>query len=152
MTRPQYSFERTAEIESTLTAAERERARDVRSKIQLGLARCYPALPEPLVNSITRDCLSDKQLYLNVVGAGGPTSQAEFDEISRELVLGNELAVRAINLANDSAVDAARSAALQTISRARRIAMKRDGSLDDYLDSVARQTVLTDAQREQVAL
>lgn len=150
----QYSFEKTAEIEATLTPNEMDRANAQRDAVRLGLARQYPKLPQILVDAIVRDCIADKTLYMSIVGAdGGPSTSADYDEIARELVLSDELAVNAVNLADETAIREARDAALRDIAPARRMAMQRAGTLDLHLDTVAKQAVQTaaSAARAQIS-
>lgn len=145
-TRPQLDFERTLEIEASLTSSERSRAEVIRQEVRVALARQFPRLPKVITDALTRDCVGDKEIFLSIVGAsGGPSSDAEFDSLVREMVLSDELAVNAVNLAEDTAIKAARDEALAALSPAQRIAKERDGTLSDYLDNAAKQHVQTSA-------
>lgn len=144
--RPPLDAERTTEIEASLTPKERARADNIRSEIKLALARQYPSLPPILSDALTRDSIGDKALFLSIMGLdGGPKTPAEYDQIAREMVLADELAVNAVNIANETAVRAARDEALRALSPTRRMSMARAGTLDDYLDDTAKLAVQTDA-------
>lgn len=140
--RPQLDFERTIEIEASLTSSERSRAELIRQEVRVALARQFPRLPKVIADALTRDCIGDKEVFLSVVGAsGGPSSDADFDHLVREIVLSDELAVNAINLADDTAIRSARDDVLAALSPAQRIAKERNGTLADYLDNAAKQQV-----------
>ena len=141
-TRPQLDFERTLEIEASLTSSERSRAELFRQEVRVALARQFPRLPKVITDALTRDCIGDKEVFLSIVGAsGGPSSDADFNHLVREIVLSDELAVSAVNLAEDTAIRCARDDALAALSPAQRIAKERDGTLAGYLDNAAKQQV-----------
>lgn len=139
------------QLEAGLTSKQAEKLTAVRRNFEIALARQYGnRLASIISDKLIKDTILRPDVLAHLEGATVaelPRDAAGWDHFAREMVEADELAQRNLAFSDTELRERLRGEALASMSPQRRIALAREGKLDELLDTEVEHALDAQARR-----
>jgi len=141
----------TEQLKAGLTSKQSEKLTAIRRNVEIALARQYGTrLASIISDKLIKDTILRPDVLAHLEGATVaelPNNSAGWDRFARELVKADELAQRNLTFSDAELRERLRGEALASMSPQRRIALAREGKLDELLDTQVEHALDAQARR-----